>query len=172
MPSRTFVSVGCFLWRRSADFLCNTLKMPLHCFLAPIISAASAVQLPVSEKRMWCSAAFTVLFVTMVCSFTMVRIGVLCCLCVKLLWIHQAWFFLSFTRFMSFVRSGKFLATLPSELASGPFLCLGLQWHIVHLLAIPCMSQVVRPHFPLLAPSSFPLYSLVWVSSIYLSAAV
>ena len=50
-------------------FLCNTLKMQLHCSLASIISAASAIQLVVSVKRKWCFAAFTILFVTMFLQF-------------------------------------------------------------------------------------------------------
>lgn len=60
---------------------------------------------------------------------------------------------------MSFVRFGTFLAILHQHWLLAHFLFLGLQWHIVHLLTVPYFSQVVSPHFPLLAHSSFPLYS-------------
>ena len=65
---------------------------------------------------------------------------------------------LSFTRLTSFVRFGKFLAILHQHWLLAHFLFLGLQWHIVHLLTVPYFSQVVSPHFPLLAHSPhFPL---------------
>lgn len=122
-PLHTFIFIGCFLWTRLADlFLYNTLKMPLYCFLASIISVMSAIQLVVSVKKMCCFAAFRIFFVIMFLQFYYGMFRCACVyLCIKLLWIHQAWFFLSFTRFISFVCFGKFLAILPSELASGPF---------------------------------------------------